>query len=185
MSRGDWRRDNVSRFVETVYRNIKKEKSWVKFGISPFGIWRPGNPSQITGLDAYDKLYCDARKWLAEGWLDYIAPQLYWPIDQKAQSFPALLQWWMAQNPQHRNVWPGMRAGGWKGVSDEADEVGREIELTRKQNSSPGVILWHAKPLMGDESGIARALETKIYPTQALVPAYPWLSHQPRRRLRF
>lgn len=179
MSRGDWRRDNVSRFVEAVYRNIKKEKPWVKFGISPFGIWRPGNPSQVTGLDAYDKLYCDARKWLAEGWVDYIAPQLYWPIDQKAQSFPALLQWWMAQNPQHRHVWAGMRAGGWKGVSDEAEEVGREIDLTRKQNGAPGVILWHARPLMGDETGIARALETKIFSTQALVPAYPWLSRHP------
>ncbi len=176
LSRADWRRDNVSQFVEAVYRSIKKEKPWVKFGISPFGIWRPGNPPQITGFDAYDKLYCDARKWLGEGWLDYIAPQLYWPIDQKAQSFPVLLQWWNAQNPLHRNVWPGMKVGGWKDVSDDAREVEREIELTRRQGRAPGVILWHAKPLMRNEAGVAQALEQRVYPGPALVPAYPWLS---------
>jgi uncharacterized lipoprotein YddW (UPF0748 family) len=176
LSRGDWRRDNVNQFVEAVYRSIKKEKPWVKFGISPFGIWRPGNPPQITGFDAFDNLYCDSRKWLADGWLDYIAPQLYWPIDQKAQSFPVLLQWWNAQNPRHRNIWPGMKTGGWKGVSDDAAEVGREIALTRSQDGAPGVILWHAKPLMRDDAGVAHALEKSIYAAPALVPAYPWLS---------
>jgi uncharacterized lipoprotein YddW (UPF0748 family) len=176
LSRGDWRRENVNLFVEAVYRSVKKEKPWVKFGISPFGIWRPGNPPQITGLDAYNAIYCDARKWLAEGWVDYLAPQLYWPIDQKAQSFPALLQWWNAQNTRHRNLWPGMRAGGWKDVTNAANEIAREIGLTRAQNVSPGVILWHAKPLMRDEEGVADALEKTVYPARALVPAYPWLS---------
>jgi uncharacterized lipoprotein YddW (UPF0748 family) len=176
LSRGDWRRDNVSQFVEAVYSGVKKEKPWVKFGVSPFGIWRPGNPPQITGFDAYDKLYCDARKWLAEGWLDYIAPQLYWPIDQKAQSFPVLLQWWNAQNPLHRNVWAGMRAGGWKGVRDDAEEIGLEIELTRSGNGAPGAILWHAKPLLRGEAGVAQALERGVYSAPALVPACPWLS---------
>ncbi len=176
LSRGDWRRDNVNQFVESVYRSVKKEKPWVKFGVSPFGIWRPGNPPQITGLDAYGALYCDARKWLAEGWLDYIAPQLYWPIDQKAQSFPVLLQWWNAQNSRHRNVWPGMRVGGWKDVNRAAEEVAREVGLTRNQGGPPGVILWHAKPLMRDEGGVAQALERTVYPAPALVPACPWLS---------
>jgi uncharacterized lipoprotein YddW (UPF0748 family) len=176
LSRADWRRDNVNQFVEAVYGSIKAEKPWVKFGISPFGIWRPGNPPQITGFDAYGKLYCDARKWLADGWLDYIAPQLYWPIDQKAQSFPVLLQWWNAQNPRHRNVWPGMKTGGWKGVKDDAEETRREIALTRRDNGAPGVILWHAKPLMRDEAGVAQALEKRVYPGPALIPAYPWLS---------
>jgi uncharacterized lipoprotein YddW (UPF0748 family) len=176
MSRGDWRRDNVNQFVEAVYSGVKKEKPWVKFGVSPFGIWRPGNPPQITGFDAYDKLYCDARKWLADGWVDYLAPQLYWPIDQKAQSFPVLLQWWNAQNALHRNVWPGMRAGGWKGVSNDAAEMGREIGLTRSGKGAPGAVLWHARPLMRDEAGVARALQETVYPASALVPACPWLS---------
>ncbi|HEY3853158.1 MAG TPA: family 10 glycosylhydrolase [Verrucomicrobiae bacterium] len=176
MSRGDWRRDNVSQFIEAVYKGIKKEKPWVKFGISPFGIWRPGSPAHIIGLDSFDKLYGDARKWLADGWVDYLAPQLYWPIDQKAQSFPALLHWWLGQNPRHRNVWPGIRAGGWKDVNDEARELEREIDLTRTQCDPPGVILWHMKAFEHDATGMARELESKVYATPALVPAYPWLS---------
>jgi uncharacterized lipoprotein YddW (UPF0748 family) len=176
LSRNDWRRENVNQFIETVYRAVKKEKPWVKCGISPFGIWRPGNPPQITGFDSYDKLYCDARKWLHEGWLDYLAPQLYWPIGQKPQSFPVLLQWWNAQNSRRRNLWPGIRVSGWPHVNDDASELAHEIDLTRKLDAPPGVVLWHSKPLMRNEAGVADALENKIYRSPALVPAFPWLS---------
>ncbi|HEX4121447.1 MAG TPA: family 10 glycosylhydrolase, partial [Verrucomicrobiae bacterium] len=138
--------------------------------------WRPGNPPQISGFDSYDKLFGDSRKWLQDGWVDYMAPQLYWPIDQKAQSFPVLLQWWSAQNTLGRHLWPGMKVSGWRGVNDDAVELAREIELTRKQNNSPGVILWHARPLMHNEAGVADALERNVYRSDALVPTYPWLS---------
>jgi len=93
LSRDDWRRENVNLFIERVYKSIKAAKPWVKFGISPFGIWRPGNPPQIKGFDAFAELYADSRKWLANGWVDYFAPQLYWPIDPPDQSFPVLLRW--------------------------------------------------------------------------------------------
>jgi uncharacterized lipoprotein YddW (UPF0748 family) len=176
LSRADWRRENVGRFVESVYEAIKKEKPWVKFGISPFGIWRPGHPPQITGFDAYNGLFADSRQWLAEGWVDYLAPQLYWPIDQKAQSFPVLLQWWTAQNTRHRNLWPGMQVTGWKGVQDDAREAAAEIELTRGQPGAPGVILWHAKTLLRDQGGVSEALQRGVYGAPALVPACPWLS---------
>ncbi|HEX3720273.1 MAG TPA: family 10 glycosylhydrolase [Verrucomicrobiae bacterium] len=176
LSRNDWRRENVNQFIELVFHSIKREKRWVKFGISPFGIWRPGSPRQISGFDAYDKLFGDSRKWLENGWVDYLAPQLYWPIDQKAQSFPVLLQWWNEQNPLHRHLWPGMRISGWHGVNDDAAEMTREIELTRKEDNSPGVILWHARPLMRNEAGLAEALGKNVYRTVALVPAYPWLT---------
>ena len=108
LSRADWRRQNVDEFVRSIYQAIKKEKPWVKFGVSPFGIWRPANPPSISGFDAYNELFADSRKWLAEGWVDYLAPQLYWPIDQKAQSFPVLLRWWAEQNTRHRNLFPGV-----------------------------------------------------------------------------
>ncbi|HEY3864124.1 MAG TPA: family 10 glycosylhydrolase [Verrucomicrobiae bacterium] len=175
MSRADWRRDNVNRFVEAVYHSIKKEKPWVQFGISPFGIWRPHHPPEITGFDAYDSLYCDARKWLDEGWLDYCAPQLYWPVDQKAQSFPVLLQWWAAQNTRHRTLLAGMKVNGWKQVSDDAREEAREINLTRSNPGASGEILWHARPLLSPSSSVATALEHEIYAAPALVPAAPWL----------
>jgi uncharacterized lipoprotein YddW (UPF0748 family) len=176
LSRADWRRDNVDRFVKSVYEAIKKEKPWVKFGISPFGIWRPSHPPQVSGFDSYDKLYGDSRKWLAEGWLDYCAPQLYWPVDQKAQSFPALLQWWASQNTRHRTLLAGMKVNGWKGVSDDAKEEAREIELTRRQADVSGEILWHAKPLLRNTNGVADLLLNQVYDQPALVPASPWLS---------
>lgn len=175
LSRSDWRRKNVDEFVQGVYEAIKKEKSWVKFGISPFGIWRPSHPAQITGFDSYDKLYGDSRKWLAEGWLDYCAPQLYWPVDQKAQSFPALLQWWASQNVRHRTLLAGMKVNGWKTIADDANEEKREIELTRQQTDASGEILWHAQPLLRNTNGVSDTLKNQVYSEEALVPSSPWL----------
>src|SRR5205807_10065901 len=69
LSRDDWRRENVNTFIQRLHQSIKAAKPWVKLGISPFGIWQPGNPPQIKGFNAYEKLYCDARKWLVNGWM--------------------------------------------------------------------------------------------------------------------
>ncbi len=175
MSRNDWRRENVDVFVRAVYDGIKREKPWVKFGIAPFGIWRPNHPAGITGFDAYDKLYCDSQKWLVNGWVDYIVPQLYWPAAQKAQSFPVLLNWWAKQNAQHRLLCPGMKVEGWKGIDNEARETTYEIELTRRQPGASGEVLWHSKPLMANHAGVAEALRKGVYSEPALVPACPWL----------
>jgi uncharacterized lipoprotein YddW (UPF0748 family) len=176
MSRNDWRRENVNLFVQAVYEGIKREKPWVKFGISPFGIWQPHYPAGISGLNSYDVLYCDSRKWLANGWVDYLAPQLYWPVAQKAQSFPALLKWWAEQNTQHRILVAGMKVNGWKGIGDEARETINEIVTTRRQSGAAGDILWHSKPLLANNAGVADALRTVVYGEPALVPACPWLS---------
>jgi uncharacterized lipoprotein YddW (UPF0748 family) len=176
LSRPDWRRENVDQFVKAVSDSVKHEKPWVKFGISPFGIWRPGNPAQITGLDSYAELFADSRKWLAEGWVDYLAPQLYWPIDQKAQSFPVLLQWWHDQNTRRRNLWPGMLITGWKGITNDAREAASQIELTRRQPAPTGIILYHAKALLRDENGVSDALGRGVFSAPALVPACPWMT---------
>jgi uncharacterized lipoprotein YddW (UPF0748 family) len=178
MAQADWRRENVDRFVQSVYQGIKKEKPWVKFGISPFGIWRPTHPAQISGFDAYERLYADSRKWLTEGWLDYCAPQLYWPVDQKPQSFPVLLQWWASQNPRHRTLVAGMKVNGWKEVPDDAREVAREIELTRQQPGASGEILWHARPFLRGAERVADVLQNRVYAAPALVPPSPWLSSE-------
>lgn len=175
MSRSDWRRENVNLFVKEVYDGIKKEKPWVKFGISPFGIWQPKHPPGIAGFNSFDVLYCDSRKWLADGWVDYCAPQLYWPVAQKAQSFPVLLKWWTEQNINHRVLCPGMKVEGWKGINNEARELTTEIVTTRRQPGASGDILWHSKPLMADHAGIADALLKSVYDEPALAPAYPWL----------
>ena len=90
-----------------VQARSKAAKPWVKVGISPFGIWRPGHPPGIEGFDQYAELYADAKLWLNEGWVDYFTPQLYWPIEQEKQSYPKLLEWWAGENTKGRHLWPG------------------------------------------------------------------------------
>ena len=114
-----------------MYRTVKATKPSVQVGISPFGIWRPGVPATTTAqLDAYGHLFADSRKWLAEGWCDYLAPQLYWSIQPAKQSFPVLLEWWRAQS-RGKNVWPGI-ATERIGSSRPAREIVDQIALTRR-----------------------------------------------------
>lgn len=176
LGRDDWRRSNINTLIESLYKGIKAEKRWVKFGISPFGIWRPGNPTQIKGFDAYAELYADARLWLREGWVDYFTPQLYWQITPPAQSYPALLSWWVGENVKGRNMWPGNYTGRWP-----ADEMVAQVEATRTQNGATGNVHFSMKSLMGSgEAGDkgARLRET-VYAEPALVPASPWLDAAP------
>jgi uncharacterized lipoprotein YddW (UPF0748 family) len=171
-----WRRQNIDQFVETLNRSIKVEKRWVKFGISPFGIWRPRVPASIEAkLDSYAQLYADSKKWLNEGWCDYFSPQLYWSIEPAAQSFPVLLDWWRGQNTQGRHLWPGIAADR-IGPARPASEIARQIALTRSgAKGPPGVVFWDMKSLMIDRGGIATLLPREVYPAAALVPASPWL----------
>jgi uncharacterized lipoprotein YddW (UPF0748 family) len=177
LSREDWRRENINVFIHRVYQEIKALKPWVKFGISPFGIWRPGNPAQIKGYDAYAKLYADSRLWLANGWVDYLAPQLYWPIAQKEQSFPVLLKWWAQQNARGRHLWAGLdvsKVGGrWK-----SEEIANQIGLTRNQAGVGGYILYHASALTHN-AVLSGELQGRIQSQPALVPASPWLESAP------
>jgi uncharacterized lipoprotein YddW (UPF0748 family) len=176
LGRADWRRQNINTFVEHLYHTIKSTKRWVKFGISPFGIWRPGYPPQIQGMDAYNAIYADARLWCFKGWADYFAPQLYWRIDQKRQSYPVLLNWWAQQNKLGRHLWPGnytsmVKAGGW-----EANEIVRKIEITRKNAGASGNIHFSMKALMENRDSLCERLDESVYTKPALVPACPWLS---------
>ena len=174
LSRGDWRRENVNSFIKNIYEEIKAEKPEVKFGLSPFGIWRPGYPESITGYDQYDKLYADAKLWLNEGWIDYFTPQLYWTTNQLKQSFPVLLGWWEEQNFQQRHLWPGINAG-LGGDEKNVDEVINQIMITRGMlPQSPGVVFWSIAPLV-NYPNLAKAVLEGPYQKQALVPASPWL----------
>ncbi len=177
LQRDSWRRQNVNNFIQKLYQAVKAAKPAVKVGISPFGIWRPGVPAQIKGFDAYALLYADAREWLQQGWLDYFAPQLYWAIGAQAQSFPVLLQWWAGQNVKHRELWPGIST-----YRHSPYELASQIRLTRKQSGADGNLLWSAKVLMENRNGFATRLEKEIYTQPALVPAFPWLDHQPPSR---
>lgn len=168
LGRDDWRRAAVNTFVERMYRETKAAKPWVKVGISPFGIWRPGHPAGIVGLDQYAELYADAKRWLNEGWVDYFSPQLYWPVAQEKQSFPKLLAWWVGENTQDRLVWPGLFTSKYP-----AAEIVEQIKVTRKQPGATGHIHFSMKALMNNKGGIADTLKA-VYAEPALVPATPW-----------
>ncbi|MFB3133947.1 MAG: glycoside hydrolase family 10 protein [Rhodothermales bacterium] len=181
-SRDDWRRHNVDRLIERLYREIKREKPWVKFGLSPFGIWRPGHPQQIQGFDAYAKIYADSRKWLHNGWLDYFSPQLYWKIEEPNLSYPVLLDWWDQQNWKGRHLWPGNFTsricrpdrGDW-----HPREILEQIRLTRARPGATGNIHFSMVCLMENRRQIADQLAAEVYARPALVPASPWLGRTP------
>lgn len=170
----DWRRAAVDGFVKRIYQEIKAVKPEVKFGISPFGIWRPGYPESILGMDQYNELYADAKLWLNEGWIDYFSPQLYWKINQINQSFPVLLGWWERENNKNRHLWPGIRID-YGGDDANVDETINQIMITRGMDSgSMGTVHWSIAPLM-KYANLAKALVEGPYKTQALVPASTWL----------
>ncbi len=179
-NRGDWRRLQVDDFIERLYRGIKSTKRWVKFGISPFGIYRPGVPAGITsGVDQYAELYADARKWLVEGWCDYFTPQLYWEIAKPQQSFRTLFKWWREQNPTRRHLWPGLYTGRIHPADGkwEPKEVLDQIAITR-QAPNPGTAHFSMKVFASNSKGITDRLREGPYKKLALVPASPWLDAQ-------
>lgn len=177
LSRGDWRRDAVNQLVERLYKNIKTEKPSIKFGVSPFGIWRPGYPDLVEGFDQYNQLYADARLWLNKGWVDYFSPQLYWPVNRYAQSFPVLLGWWAGENTMNRHLWPGISVG--RDSSDKnLDETINQIMIDRgMQPQSKGVVHWSISSLTKNPR-MADTLLKSVYKKQALIPASPWLDKQ-------
>jgi uncharacterized lipoprotein YddW (UPF0748 family) len=181
LERAAWRRQNVNQLIEAVYTAIHREKAWVKFGISPFGIGRPDRrPPGIQGFSQYDKLYADAELWLQNGWLDYLAPQLYWPIAQAPQAFPVLLDYWLGQNRRGRHVWPGLYTSR---IDDSAksftpEEIVQQIDLTRSRAGVNGHVHFSMAALMQNRKGVTEQLKNTSYPSAALVPASPWLGSE-------
>ena len=178
LSRADWRRANVDQFVERLYREVHALKPTIKVGISPFGIWRPGNPAGVNGLDAYATIYADSRKWLQQGWVDYLAPQLYWAISAPQQSYPALLDWWFAQNTKGRHVWPGLaayRVADGTASAFSTTELPDQIRLTRTRSAGTGHLLYNTTSTLKKSGGAVVASIATLYAAGALVPAVPWL----------
>jgi uncharacterized lipoprotein YddW (UPF0748 family) len=181
LDRDDWRRHNVDLLIEALHDGIAKAKPWVKFGVSPFGIWRPGNPESVTGLDAYTQLYADSRKWLREGWVDYFTPQLYWAVDKQGQRYPELLAWWTEQNVQQRHLWPGNYTSKVTSLGSATawrrDELVAQVRATRAQGGATGNVHFSMRAFLDDPDSVATALARLVYDEPALVPASPWLLH--------
>jgi uncharacterized lipoprotein YddW (UPF0748 family) len=188
--RDDWRRAQVDALVQALQRTVQGIKPWVRVGISPFGLPRPDQrPAGITGFSQFDKLYADVEKWFEQGWLDYLAPQLYWPIDRTAQAFPVLLEYWLAANRAQRHVWPGLFTSRvtrgeplgpnvWAG-QELLDQIAQQRSRAEPSDGWPvgagGHIHFSMIALMQDRDGLAKQLLAGPYAQAALVPATPWL----------
>ena len=179
LSLADWRRANVDRFVERLYREVRRESGRVRVGVSPFGLGRPDRrPAGVAGFSQYDAIYADVETWLANGWMDYLAPQLYWKSDSPGQPFAVLLEYWRSQNPQARHVWPGLftsRINAGENSWDPGDILG-QVDLSRA-GGAMGHIHFSIAAIARDRRGIAQRLRA-AYANPALVPAAPWLANR-------
>jgi uncharacterized lipoprotein YddW (UPF0748 family) len=185
LARGDWRRENINRLIEGMYRQAHEVRPRIQVGISPFGLPRPGRVAGMKGFDQYEGLYADAETWLRRGWCDYWSPQLYWKIDAPGQPFRLLLDYWISINEKGRHIWPGLsssrvRAGG-NGYAPE--EIFGQIAIIRAAPGTDGNVLFSMKSLMRNNAGFSDGLKAGPYKTPAVVPTTPWLDREPPARL--
>lgn len=176
LSRNDWRRDNVNRLVARMGREIRALKPDVALTIAPFGIYRAGHPEghpspPIIGFDPYTQLFCDAKLWLQEGWIDSLIPQLYWRIDPPAQSYPILLDWWLDQNVAEKEVNAGIGLYRIESLDWELDEIRRQVEISRENGNrlrgSWGTVMFCAKYIRDNFKEVRDYLRDVVYPFPA------------------
>ncbi len=169
---GDWRRDNINRFVEQVHDSLEAVDPSLAFGISPFGIWKNGVPAGISGLDAYSVIYADATAWLDEQTIDYLVPQLYWPFGG-GQDYASLADFWTARAEfGGRHVYPGLalyRINDWP-----QGEMGNQLRFNRAASGIDGEVLFRAQFVQNNTGGFADSLKTDFYRYPALTPPMAW-----------
>lgn len=175
MARNDWRRHNVDLLIEDLHRRISAAKPWVRFGVSPFGIWRnkTSDPrgSETSGLQNYDALYADVLLWEEKGWVDYLLPQLYWELGHKSASYLTLVDWWNKNAGQKRHIYVGQDV---KRTIDKS-ELCNKVSLTRRACNIRGNCWWPGYELTRNTGGVADSLAVQYQHYPALVPQYPWI----------
>lgn len=182
----DWRRNNTDLLIKQIAEAIKATKPYVKFGISPFGVWRNRKDSlegsaTAAGQTSYDNLYADTRKWVEQGWIDYIAPQNYFSRGFKLVPYQNLTLWW-TQNSYDRHLYIGQAAyrlgrneQAWQNLS----EIGDQIRFNRSLPVVKGSIFFSSKSLTNNQKGLQDSLRTRLYRYPALVPSMPWKDNVP------
>ncbi len=184
LNRDDWRRDNVNKLVKRLNIRIKSIKPHVKFGISPFGVWRNAAKDSIRGSNTtagqtnYDDLFADVRLWQRMGWIDYCMPQLYWESGHPAVDYGTLIAWWN-KNAYDRHMYIGHgiyklgtgRKPAWKNL----DEIEHQIDETRHFKKVHGSAFYSIKFLKRNIFGINQMFRDKVYKYPALLPEMKWL----------
>lgn len=185
-NRADWRRDNVNILVQQVSDSIRAVKPWVKFGISPFGIWQNRSTSQpagsaTNGLQSYTDIYADSRRWIQAGWLDYIAPQLYWHIGNPAADYGVLVPWWdgVMKQANGRHLYIGQAVYRIGGAGEPAgwqqpNQMPTQLRLNRQTTTIQGSIFYNSTSFRSNPLGLRDSLQTNFYVRPALLPAMPW-----------
>jgi len=170
--RGDWRRNNVNLLVAQVYNGIQERKPWIKFGISPAGIWKSGVPEGIVGRSAYSAIYCDALAWLKAKTVDYINPQCYWEFGG-GQDYGKLINWWKSQ-ANGRQVFSG-NAAYRLNSSFSADELPRQLRFNRNEAQIDGCVLFRVQNgVLDNPQGFLDSLQKNLFRYPALLPPISW-----------
>lgn len=188
-NRSDWRRHNVDLLIEQLHSTIKSAKPWVRFGVSPFGIWRnkANDPrgSNSGGLQNYDDLYADVLLWVDKGWVDYVAPQLYWSLDLKVAPSRHLAEWWNKNIAGKAQLYIGQDTKRTMDSPDpgnhDSNELDTKVRLSRKLKNVAGNVWWHGYWLTGNYKGVADSLASKYQSTIALPPAWGDVSVRPQK----
>ena len=182
MNKEDWRRSNVDSIILMLSRTIKKENKYCQFGISPFGVWRNADKDSVNGSVTragqtnYDDLYADILLWLKNGWIDYVAPQLYWEIGHKAAPYEVLVDWW-SKHTYGRNCYIGLgiyKAGSnaaWK----ELKQLPRQIETLRNAPNINGMIFFSSKSFNNNPNGWSDSLRNNYYQFPEFPPPMAWI----------
>ncbi|RAK63192.1 glycoside hydrolase [Hymenobacter edaphi] len=187
-AKADWRRDNIDLFVHTVSDSIQAAKPWVKFGISPPGVWRNGTSvggTATTAFQSYTDIFADSRKWLQQGWVDYLAPQVYWTSTTTAARYDLIVPWWNQQvlPAKPRHVYVGHAAYKVSATATDAfnqpTQIPSQLRLARQQSNVKGSLFYKSTELLANPLGVADSLRTNFYRHKALVPAMPWKDNVP------
>ena len=162
----DWRRNNVNTLIERVSRAVKAARPGAVFGVSPFGIYTKGQPSTVSaGLDQLNEIFADPVRWMRSGWVDYLSPQLYWK-DKSPQSFSELLKWWRgpSANPRGVPIYPGIAAYRMSEQGWPAEEIVRQVALSRTVGSGPsGHVFFRMANIADNTKGVATMLKKAGY----------------------
>lgn len=176
--KGDWRRDNVNVFIKQLYETVHKTKPWVKFGVSPFGIYRNKRSdanigSDTKGLQNYDDLYADVLMWVNNGWVDYCVPQLYWQIGHNAADYETLIKWWNKYAGK-RHLYIGEDVERTVKFADTANpnvnQMPAKFRLHSEMPNVNGTVLWYAKAVVDNTGNYGSMLKNVYWRYPALPP---------------
>lgn len=181
MSRDEWRRSNVDSIILSLSRTIKEVKPMVKFGISPFGVWRnndkdPQGSATTAGVTNYDDLYADILLWLKNDWIDYVAPQLYWEIGHKAAGFEVLVDWWSRNTfGKHCYIGIGIYRAGSNAAWRDPGMLPRQLDLIRSYPQLQGAVYYSTNSFLRNPNGWNDTLRNNYYKYPAPIPEMAWL----------